>query len=354
MKAKSNAEIPHSHGSSSRRIMTASMQLLLAMILSASLGVTSVDAAVASTAPSDQIEFRSDEFWKQFHHGTVTVNGVRLHYVEGGQGTPILLIPGWPQSWYAWRLVMPALALAGHRVIAVDPRGMGDSAHPASGYDLKTVAKDIHEFVTALDLAKDKNLSVAGHDVGAWIGYAYAADWPGDVHKLALFEAALPGITPPAPAGTPSDAANVKTWHFAFNRLDDLPEVLVEGHERAYLTWIFQNKASKKWVFSPAVIDEYTRDFVQPGGSRAAFSYYRSMFSEDGLSANKDRSARKLSIPVLAIGGEYGVGKALAETAKTVSNAASGGAIEGCGHFILEECPAEVSSGLLNFFGRDR
>jgi pimeloyl-ACP methyl ester carboxylesterase len=182
-------------------------------------------------------------FWNAFHHATATVNGVRLHYVEGGSGTPVLLLPGWPQSWYAWRLVMPMLAAAGRRVIALDPRGSGDSDRPYSGYDMKTVAAEIHGFVDLFGLVGDRKLDVVGHDIGTWIGYAYAADWANDVERLVIFDAALPGITPPPPAGIPSAEQNVKTWHFAFNRLDDLPETLIRGHEREFLTWLFQAKA---------------------------------------------------------------------------------------------------------------
>ena len=199
-----------------------------------------------------------------FHHGVAVVNGVRLHYIEGGKeakGDPILLIPGWPQSWYAWRFIMPTLVAAGHHVVALDLRGMGDSDHPTDGYDGKTIANDIHSFVESLGLARDRHLHVAGHDVGAWMAYAHAADWAGDVRTLTLMEAALPGITAPAPAGIVSDEGNMRSWHFAFNRLPDLPEMLVQGHERAYLSWLFAQKSVKGYVFTPDALDEYVRVF---------------------------------------------------------------------------------------------
>jgi pimeloyl-ACP methyl ester carboxylesterase len=285
-----------------------------------------------------------------FRHKAVTVGSLHIHYVEGGQGAPVLLIPGWPQSWYAWRFIMPALAASGRRVIAIDPRGMGDSGHPADGYDLRTVAQDVHRFVDALGLAKDGQLDVAGHDVGAWIAYAYAADWPADVKRLAVMEAALPGITPPAPAGLPSDEANVRTWHFGFNRLDDLPEILVQGHERAYLSWIFRQKATRNWVFTPEVLDEYERVFVQPGGARAAFSYYRAAFSEQGLAQNRQRALTKLTFPVLAVGGQYGVADLMAKTMRTVADDVTACQIADSGHFVLEESPQEVADALQSFF----
>jgi pimeloyl-ACP methyl ester carboxylesterase len=213
--------------------------------------------------------FDAASFWRYFRHGTAVLNGVRLHYVEGGNGAPILLIPGWPQSWYAWRLVMPLLAAAGRRVIAVDPRGIGDSDRPSSKYDMTTVAAELHGFAEALGLVAALGLDVVGHDIGTWIGYSYASDWPGDVKRLALFDASLPGITPP-PAGIPSAEVNVKTWHFAFNRLDDLPEILIQGREREFLTWLFRAKTVKPWAIGPADLDEYVRVFSAPGATRAA------------------------------------------------------------------------------------
>src|SRR5699024_6824855 len=139
-----------------------------------------------------------------FRHHHVQLSELTLHYVECGSGKPLLLLPGWPQSWYAWRRVMPALAASDRRVIAVDPRGLGDSDKPEHGYDLATVARDLREFAKRLGLTAREPLDVAGHDIGAWIGYAWAADWRGDIGRLALYDAALPGITPPAPAGIPS------------------------------------------------------------------------------------------------------------------------------------------------------
>ena len=132
---------------------------------------------------------------------------------------------------------MPLLRRAGRRVIALDPRGMGDSERPYSEYDVGTVATEIHGFVHALSLTANGPLDLVGHDIGAWIAYAYAAEWRNEVKRLAVFDAALPGITPPAPPGIPSDEVNVRTWHFAFNRLADLPEILIQGRERSFVSF---------------------------------------------------------------------------------------------------------------------
>lgn len=219
-----------------------------------------MDDTIVRTSERDTDKpFDAASFWTEFRHGSVAVNGVKLNYVEGGEGAPVLLVPGWPQSWYAWRYVMPHLAAAGRRVIAVDPRGYGDSDRPAAGYDLKTVAAEMHGFAEAVGLLSEGGFDLAGHDIGTWISYAYAADWPGDVKRLALFDGAIPGVTPPPPAGIPTAEQNIKTWHFAFNRLDDLPELLLRGREREFLTWFFTTKAVRPWTIGPADLDEYVR-----------------------------------------------------------------------------------------------
>jgi pimeloyl-ACP methyl ester carboxylesterase len=304
-----------------------------------------IQTSAADTFPA----FDPAKFWTQFRRGTVTIKGVRLHFVDGGSGAPILLLPGWPQSWYTWRYVMPLLAAAGRRVIALDPRGMGDSDRPASGYDMRTVAADVHGVVEALGLTAGGPLDVVGHDVGTWLGYAYAADWPADVKQLAVFDAALPGVTPPPPAGIPSAEANVKTWHFAFNRLDDLPELLLQGREREFLTWLFRAKSMRAWTITPADLDEYVRVNAVPGAMRAAFSYYRHILNPEGLEQSRKRAERKLPMPVLAFGADAGVGTTLIDTMRLVTSDVRGGVFAGCGHYMPEEAPRAVAEQIVKF-----
>lgn len=289
-------------------------------------------------------------FRERFRHHTARLDELAMHYVELGEGKPLLLIPGWPQSWYAWRHVMPGLAAAGRRVIAVDPRGLGDSDKPEQGYDLASVARDMHQLAELLDLFADGPLDVAGHDVGAWIAYAWAADWPGDIGRLALYDAALPGITPPAPAGTPTEEANVRTWHFGFNRLVDLPEMLVEGRERMYLDWLFRTKLRNARAMTAADIDEYTRVFSVPGAARAGFAYYRALFNDGGVEQNRLRGKHSLSMPVMAWGASDGVGDVLLHTLEKVADDVVGGTIEACGHYMPEEAPEVVTRQLADFF----
>jgi pimeloyl-ACP methyl ester carboxylesterase len=284
----------------------------------------------------------------EFEHHSVVANGVRLHYVTSGEGEPVLLIPGWPQSWYAWRNVMKHFVAAGRKVYALDPRGFGDSEKPASGYDLKTASDDIHAFIQAAGLTKHGGIDVVSHDVGTWIAYSHARAYPKDVRRLVLSEAAIPGTTPPA--ATPSDAQNVKSWHFGFNRLDDLPETLVQGHERAYLTWLFANKSMRPWKIDAAALDEYVRVFSAPGAARAGFSYYRQAFNEAGLAQIRADMPQKLSMPVYTLAGAGSLGSAMLKNVEPLAQQVSGAVFDNCGHYLPEECEAEYAEAVLQFW----
>jgi len=294
--------------------------------------------------------FDAISFWKSFRHCSAMVGGIRLHYVEGGSGPSVILIPGWPQSWYAWRYIMPLLIAAGRRVIALDPRGMGDSDRPSSGYDMGSVAADLHNLVEVLGLTECGRVDVVGHDVGTWIGYAYASDWPMDVKRLVVLDAAIPGITPPPAPGIPSEEANLKSWHFAFNRLADLPEILIQGRERAFLAWLFNAKAVNTWTIGPADLNEYVRVNEAPGALRSALAFYRAAFSTDGIKRSRARAEHPLNIPVLALGAEAGVGDMLFKTMELVASDVRGAVIDGVGHYMPEECPHVVVNHLLSFF----
>jgi pimeloyl-ACP methyl ester carboxylesterase len=285
-------------------------------------------------------------------HHVVRVDGLRFHYVTAGAGEPVVLLPGWPEmSWIAWRKVVPLLVKAGRQVYALEPRGFGDSDKPQGGYDLDTAARDLHGFLAAAGLDRPGGVDIVAHDVGTWIGHAHAAMYPGDVRRLVLTESNVPGVTPPAPAGIPSEAINLKSWQFAFNRLDDLPEILVQGHERAYLAWLFATKTTRTYAIEPAAFEEYVRVFSTPGVARAGFAWYRANFSAEGLAQAKARAARRLPMPVLALGAVDGVGDALRAAVATIGDNVKGGAIgQGCGHFLPSECPDELTEAILAFW----
>jgi hypothetical protein len=145
---------------------------------------------------------------------------------------------------------------------------------------------------------------------------------------------------------------NVKTWHFAFNRLDDLPEILILGREREFLTWLFHAKAAKPWAIGPGDLDEYVRVLAAPGAMRAALSYYRTAFSPEGLAQSRDRAERQPTMPVLAFGAERGVGEGLIDTLRPIATEVRGGVMAGCGHYMPEESPEERTPPILQKDGQ--
>lgn len=316
------------------------------MAAGAILADGSSSASAAETAKPVSV---AAEFGYSDH--AVAANGTILHYVTAGEGEPVVLIPGWPESWYAWRYVMKDLVASGRKVYAIDPRGFGDSAKPSSGYDLKTASDDIHAFITETGLSQSGGVDIVSHDVGTWIAYAHASTYPKDVRRLVLSEALIPG-TPPA-ASIPSDAQNIKSWHFGFNRLNDLPEMLVQGHERAYLTWLFANKSVRTWTIDQAALDEYVRVFSAPGAARAGFEYYRQAFSEEGLALAKKRMSSKLEMPILTIAGAGSLGPAMEKNIGSLGTSVTGVVLEGCGHYVLEECGNDFAKAVIEFWQRN-
>lgn len=259
------------------------------------------------------------------------VNGVKLHYVEGGQGErTVVLIPGWPQTWFAWRKVMPELAKS-YRVIAIDTRGMGESTRPEGGYDTESAARDISDLMKTLGVSR---YSVIGHDVGMWIAYPLAAENGDAIDKLVVSEALIPGVSPTPPMLLPPDQ-NAGLTQFMFNQLRNLPEFLVAGREAQYLRWVVEHLAYRP---DRVAVEEYIRAYSVPGAMEAGFKYYRAIPLT--MRQNEElKKGPKLTMPVLAIGGEIGAGATTIDTMKLVSDTVEGTILKQCGHYVPEECP---------------
>ena len=238
----------------------------------------------------DGISFEIDNV--TFSHHTASVNGIQMHYVIGGQGDPIVLLHGWPQTWYEWHKVMPALA-KNYTVIAPDLRGLGDSSKPVTGYDGNTTAEDIYQLVSQLGLGQ--KIYLVGHDVGVLTAYSYAASHPNNVSKLVILD------VPPLPPPGFEDCC----WWFKFHQTSDIPEMLTAGKEREYLSW-FYRFAYNPEAITEADIDKYVSSYSAPGGMRAGFEYYRAFPTT--LEQNREHANVKLQMPVLALGGEYSFG----------------------------------------------
>jgi pimeloyl-ACP methyl ester carboxylesterase len=286
------------------------------------------------------------------HHGFVRVaDDVRLHYTVTGAGEPVLLLPGWPQSWYTWRHMIPPLTDAGRQVYAIDPRGFGDSDMPATGYDLDTLAHDIHTFIDRLDLAGPHGLDVIAHDTGSWIAHALAANHPDDIRRLVLSDAYIPGVSPDPPAGYPDITMVHRQWHFYFNRVEGLPEALIHGREREFLSWFFgPAKIARTWAIDADTFEEYLRVFSKPGAVRAGLMYYREVFSPRGRLASTERKQTRLEMPILTLGGEYADADNLLHTMRPLARHVAGHVFTEVGHHLPEECPDEMVRAILNFW----
>ena len=275
-----------------------------------------------------------------FRHNYARVNGVRLHYVTGGEGEPLVLLPGWPQTWWLYRKIMPALATK-FRVVAVDLRGQGGSEKPQGGFDKKTMATDIHELVKKLGYDK---VNVVGHDLGSMAAFAFAANFPGATKKVAFMDVLHPDESfyqlplLPRPGG-------FGLWWFAFNQVQALPEQLLAGRFRYLIDWLFANTA-----FNPAAIDErsreiYARAYNTPEAIRASNGWYQAFHQDiaDG------KTYAKLTPPVLGLASVLShdqMAAALPNLATTFRTAAIN-----AGHWLAEEQPDAVASELMAFFG---
>jgi len=270
-------------------------------------------------------------------HHTAQVNGTRLHYVTAGEGPPVMLLHGWPQTWYEWRHVIDLLADE-YQVVAPDLRGFGYSAKPAAGYDADTMAADLAALADHLGL---RDVTVLGHDWGAVFGYVYAAKTPSQVRALGIVEMALPGVGIMEQAMAPQPQGNF-LWHMGFQSVPDLPELLIAGKEKPYLRWFFEHFAYDPGAITAADLEVYTDAITQVGALRAGLAVYQDFFTTADQVAALAKTP--LEIPVRGYGGEACLGGATLASVQAVAPAAEGGVIERCGHWAGEERPDVVAS----------
>jgi pimeloyl-ACP methyl ester carboxylesterase len=265
------------------------------------------------------------------------VNGVRLRYLIGGHGSAVILLHGYAETGHMWRPIMPILAER-HTVVVPDLRGAGGSAKPASGYDKKTMAVDVHELAAGLALDR---VRIVGHDIGLMVAYAYAAQFSEATERVVLMDAFLPGI---------GDWKSVwllrDLWHFHF--YGDLPLALVKGRERTYLEHFWNDFAADPRRSVPETDRRlYAKAYAQPGAMRAGFEYFRA-FERDAEDFALLARAR-LSMPMLVLSGEKAGGPFLIEQAKLVGSDVTGRIIPGVGHWLMEEAPRAVIRALVEF-----
>lgn len=277
-------------------------------------------------------------------HHKIRVNTIQLHYVTAGQGEPIILLHGWPQTWYAWRHLIPLLATK-YQVIAPDLRGMGDSDKPVIGYDKQTLSEDIYSLVKQLQL--DPPVLV-GHDFGAAVAYAYASSYPQEVRGLVMLEMLLPGFGLEQMLNF-TEQENL--WHLSFHCMLDLPELLIHGREADYLMWLFRRYAYNPDAIEPSAILEYVSRYRSPGVLRASLMYFRTLF-EDARRNQSVAAQTPLIMPILALDGADSLGEKTWQCMQQVAKNVHGGSFAQCGHWVAEEQPAALYEQLDHFVTR--
>jgi pimeloyl-ACP methyl ester carboxylesterase len=284
-----------------------------------------------------------DGFTDTFTSRYIDAGDVRLHAVIGGGGPPLLLIHGWPETWYAWRMVMPTLA-EDFEVIAVDQRGIGLSDKPEDGYDTGTLANDL---VALMDELGHQRFALYGTDTGMPIAYALAADHPDRVERLIVSEAPLPGASPSPPLFLPPQL-NARLWHLTFNQLPaEVNEALVRGREEIFFGSEFAASAGTKKLPDETV--KYYIDTLAANAEalRGSFEFYRAIPTT--AAQNAERKNSRLTMPVLAIGGAESGMEGVEATMKLVADDVKGVVLSGAAHWVAEQAPEELLAALTEF-----
>jgi pimeloyl-ACP methyl ester carboxylesterase len=281
-------------------------------------------------------------FTDTFTSRYVDTGALRLHAVTGGDGPPLLLVHGWPQTWYQWRMVMPALA-RDFQVVAVDQRGIGLTDKPEDGYDTGTLARDLVALMEALG---HQRFALVGFDTGMVIAYALAADHPDQVERLVVGEAPLPGVSPSPPLLLPPPL-NARLWHLAFNQLPaEVNEQLVTGREAIFVGAEYDASAGTNKL--PAdTVSYYVDRLAGPDALHGSFQLYRAFGTI--AAQNEQRRERRLTLPVLAIGGAESSGDMVGATMQLVADDVQTLVIPGAGHWVAEQAPEELLAALTAF-----
>lgn len=275
-------------------------------------------------------------------HHRVSVNGTELHYVSAGtEGSPVLLVHGFPETWWTFRRLIPLLSQS-HRVFAVDLRGFGDSNNEPGEYDAKTSAEDLHLLIEQLNVGP---VHLTGQDISGATVFRLATTHPEDVLSFTAIEMGLPGFGLEGLA----DVTHGGTWHIGVMAAPGIPEMLLAGREREFLgQFAFPAMSATPGAITDDDIDEFVRTYSRPDGWRGAIGLYRSMLQEgDEIKALAE--THRLTVPVLAIGAGGGP-----FTVDTMSQAAvsevSSVSLDGVGHYAAMEAPDELATVLLDFF----
>jgi pimeloyl-ACP methyl ester carboxylesterase len=302
---------------------------------------------MAQTSTTEVAAFRSE---------TAVVNGIRLHYWIGGNphGKPVLLWHGFLATAYSWYKVMPLLAEAGYSVLVPDMRGYGDSDKPSGtdGYDARALAEEFRALVKQVEFGNGQKLLLAAHDMGAHPALIWAADHPDGISCLVYMEVPtmLEEFLSKVIVYTPEAMAKGSMWWWVLPLAPGVPERLIVGHERAFLTWFYEGATADPASITEASIEETLRSFSGTEGVLGALGVYRAAFTTIGQTTPLKKS--KVEVPVLAIGGEKALGAKVAQMVEAVAENVTGKVIPACGHFISEEQPVEFMRLFQEFAGK--
>jgi pimeloyl-ACP methyl ester carboxylesterase len=268
---------------------------------------------------------------------TATVDGIQIHYLTAGHGPAVILLHGYTQTSRMWNPIIPLLAEK-FTVIAPDLPGIGDSEIPANGLDMKTAAMRVHALAKSLRVEQAR---VVGHDIGLMVAYAYAAMYPTETEKLVVMDAFLPGVE-----GWEAVYDDPGTWHFRFNGAT--PEALVQGRERTYFEYFWNDLAADKNRSLPeADRVAYTAAYARPGRMRAGWAYFVAWPQTAKDFAQLAQT--KLTMPVLSIAGDKASGEVLGKQLKIVATDVTVVLLKDTGHWVMEERPKETIDALLKF-----
>ena len=281
-------------------------------------------------------------FPTSFTSRAIETNGATIHVRVGGSGPAVVLIHGYGETGDMWAPMAADLA-RDHTVVVPDLRGLGLSSKPPSGFDKKTQAGDV---AGVLDALKIERADLVTHDIGNMVGFAFAAQHPQRVRRFVLIDAPVPGVGP-----WEEILKNPLLWHFRFGGPD--MERLVAGRERIYLDRFWNEFSATPSRFSEAARVHYAALYARPGAMRAGFAQFAA-FDQDAVDNKAFLAKGKLTIPVLAIGGEKSFGLGMAAVMTFAGENVQGAVVPGSGHWIMEENPAATVALVRSFLDAGR
>jgi pimeloyl-ACP methyl ester carboxylesterase len=273
-------------------------------------------------------------------HHHASVNGTELHYVSAGtEGSPVMLVHGFPESWWIFHKLIPLLA-EHHRVFAVDLRGFGDSALASADHDSATAAEDLVALLAKLDVGP---VHLTGQDISGPTTFRVAARHPELVRTYTAIETGLPGFGLEMLA----DVSNGGAWHIGVLAAPGIPEMLLAGREREFLAdYAFPSISATPGAITDQDVEEIARSYARKDGFMGAAGLYRSMLAE--ADEIRDLAATKLDMPVLAIGG--GSGDFTSDAISQVAREVTAVTLDGIGHYVAMEAPDRLAAALVAFY----